>query len=123
VARLRHDYLDVVASSLLTWTARHGQWAALEALELLSPQDHNNQVAPAIMGNPIQRRRWFRNLYTRGPLFTRAVAYWGYRYFLRLGFFDGREGLIFHFLQGFWFRFLVDAMMYEKTQVRAPRNA
>ena len=26
---------------------------------------------------------------------------------------DGKEGLIFHFLQGFWYRFLVDAKIYE----------
>ena len=45
--------------------------------------------------------------------FARALAYWIYRYFLRLGFLDGKEGLVFHFLQGFWFRFLVDAMVYE----------
>jgi hypothetical protein len=31
----------------------------------------------------------------------------------RLGFLDGIEGLIFHFLQGFWFRFLVDSMIFE----------
>ena len=34
-----------------------------------------------------------------------SALYFGYRYFLRLGFLDGRPGLIFHFLQGFWFRF------------------
>jgi glycosyltransferase involved in cell wall biosynthesis len=122
LARLTHDYLDVVSSSLLIWTVRHGRWAALEALELQSPQDQHDQVLPSITGNPIQRRRWFRSLYTQAPLFTRALVYWGYRYFFRLGFLDGREGLIFHFLQGFWFRFLVDAMLYEKTRVPAPRN-
>jgi hypothetical protein len=26
---------------------------------------------------------------------------------------DGHEGLVFHFLQGFWYRFLVDAKIYE----------
>ena len=67
-----------------------------------------------LLGNPIERRRWFRNVYSRGPLFTRAFAYWSYRYLLRLVFLDGKEGLIFHFLQGFWFRFLVDAMIYEQ---------
>jgi hypothetical protein len=46
----------------------------------------------------------------------RALGYWGYRYFLRLGFMDGREGLVFHFLQAFWFRFLVDAMIYEEKR-------
>jgi glycosyltransferase involved in cell wall biosynthesis len=116
VERLRHDYLDVVSSSLLTWTLRHGRWAALEANELLFPQAVGRQVTPGVLGNPIQRRRWWRNLYGRGPLFARALAYWGYRYFFRLGFLDAREGLIFHFLQGFWFRFLVDAMIYEETR-------
>jgi len=36
-----------------------------------------------------------------------------YRYFFCLGFLDWREGLIFHFLRGFWYRFLVDAKYYE----------
>jgi hypothetical protein len=57
-----------------------------------------------------------RNTYVRGPLFVRAAAYWFYRYFLRLGFLDGTPGLVFHFLQGFWFRFLVDATIYEQKQ-------
>jgi len=40
-------------------------------------------------------------------------VYFIYRYFFKLGFLDGKEGLIFHFLQGFWYRFLVDAKIYE----------
>jgi hypothetical protein len=52
-------------------------------------------------------------LYLRLPLFYRAFLYWFYRYFLRLGFLDGKEGLIYHFLQAFWYRFLVDAKLYE----------
>ena len=43
----------------------------------------------------------------------RAFLYFGYRYFLRLGFLDGRAGLVFHFLQGCWYRFQVDALLYE----------
>ena len=30
------------------------------------------------------------------------------QYFFRLGFLDGKQGLIFHVLQGFWYRLLVD---------------
>jgi glycosyltransferase involved in cell wall biosynthesis len=114
--KLTSDYLDVVSSSLLAWTLRHGRWAGMEASELLDPQAAGNQVKPAVLGNPIQRRRWWRNVYAHGPLFSRALAYWVYRYFFRLGFLDAREGMIFHFLQCFWFRFLVDAMIYEKSR-------
>jgi len=47
------------------------------------------------------------------PLFIRPFLYFIYRYFLKFGFLDGKEGLIWHFLQGFWYRFLVDAKIYE----------
>lgn len=116
VARLRHDYVDVVASSLLSWTMRHARWAGMEAEELAHSRQASGQVTPKVMGGPIERRRWWRNAYGRGPLFARALTYWIYRYFVRLGFLDGKEGLIFHFLQGFWFRFLVDAMIYERRR-------
>src|SRR5580658_640734 len=114
VKPLDSDYLDIVATNLSTWTLRHKRWAELEANEMLAQDDRRRQVRPDLLGNPIERRRWFRNAYSRGPLFGRAFAYWSYRYLLRLGFLDGKEGLIFHFLQGFWFRFLVDAMIYEQ---------
>ena len=48
------------------------------------------------------------------PLFLRALGLFFYRYVLRLGFLDGMPGLIFFVLQTFWFRFLVDAKLYEK---------
>lgn len=113
---LRNDYIDVVSSSLVTWTMRHARWAEMEKSELMAPDNGERQVVPDVAGNPIQRRRWWRNTYSRGPLFVRALAYWMYRYFFRLGFLDGTEGLIFHFLQGFWFRFLVDAMIFESRR-------
>ena len=47
------------------------------------------------------------------PLFFRSFIYFFYRYFIRFGFLDGIRGLIFHFLQGFWYRFLVDVKIYE----------
>jgi glycosyltransferase involved in cell wall biosynthesis len=115
-AVLQHDFVDVVASSLSTWTSRHTRWAEMEASELLRGAPAGGQVKPGVTGTPIERRRWWRGIYSRGPLFARALAYWTYRYFFRLGFLDGREGLIFHFLQGFWFRFLVDAMIFEANE-------
>ena len=114
VEPLKHDYMDVVASTLSAWSLRHVRWAGLEAGEMMAVGSGAGQVVPDVLGNPIQRRRWWRRSYGRRPLFLRALVYWFYRYFLRLGILDGKEGLIFHFLQGFWFRFLVDAMIWER---------
>jgi hypothetical protein len=52
-------------------------------------------------------------VFQKSPLLLRPFAYFLYRYILRLGFLDGYEGLVFHVLQGFWFRFLIDAKLYE----------
>lgn len=116
IESLKQDYLDVLTSDLNTWTQRHARWAEAEARQMLTQGDASFalRVRSSMRGNPIERRRWLRDgPYAHAPLFLRAFLYWFYRYFLRLGFLDGREGLIFHFLQGCWFRFLVDAKMYE----------
>jgi glycosyltransferase involved in cell wall biosynthesis len=118
VAKLHHDYCDVVASDLSTWAKRHIRWAELEAIEMLSGNHGGNRVESRLFGTAIERRRWLRErLFWRSPLFVRAFAYWFYRYVLRLGFLDGIEGLIFHFLQGCWYRFLTDAHVYEARRI------
>ena len=122
VQSLKHDYLDIVACNLRSWTLRHSKWAQLEAEEILRVHKNGNRVRPDADGNPIEKRRWLREgVYLRSPLFSRAFLYWFYRYFFRLGFLDGKEGLIFHFLQGCWFRFLVDATIYEDKARLTPR--
>lgn len=120
LGRLRHDYLDILCSDLDSWLARHMRWAELEARELLSESSEASQVRAQPFGNPIERKRWLKNgVYNRAPLFLRAVLYWIYRYFLRLGFLDGKEGFIFHFLQGLWFRLLVDIKIAQMRNSRA----
>jgi hypothetical protein len=42
---------------------------------------------------------------------------------LRLGFLDGIEGLVFHTLQRFWFRFLIDARIWERRRQVAKPSA
>jgi hypothetical protein len=111
---LKHDYLNVITSDLHTWTLRHARWVGLEAREMMADDHAAHRVRPTLLGNPIERRRWMRErLYARTPLFVRAFLYWFYRYVGRLGFLDGKQGMVFHFLQGCWFRFLVDATIYE----------
>jgi len=124
VRKLEHDYLDVLTSDLTVWSARHVRWAELEAHEIAGGCNSEGRVEASFLGNPIERRRWLREgLYWRMPLFLRAFLYWFYRYFVRFGFFDGKEGMIFHFLQGFWFRLLIDAKLYEMRKRRATRRA
>lgn len=116
--KLRGDILDVITDSLGRFTERHNRWADLEAQEavLADKPDKARLIRPSAFGNPMQQRRFLKSTYEKLPLFIRPMVYFFVRYFLRLGFLDGRRGLIFHFLQGFWFRFLVDAKIYEARQ-------
>ncbi len=112
---LRGDIIDAFSESLTRFTARHNVWSDLEIGDKRLGNG-DNVLAGKILGDRRQRRRALRNVYDRSPLFVRAFGYFVYRYFLRLGFRDGIEGLIFHTLQGFWFRVLIDAKLYESRK-------
>jgi len=117
VIRMSGDLIDVISTSLESWTLRHVRWAGLEVQQQMrqaSPTGINNNLT----GTVIERRRWLKsNVFGRLPLFFRVFAYFFYRYILRFGFLDGVEGLVFHFLQGFWFRFYIDARLWEAQHV------
>lgn len=74
----------------------------------------HDSVASLRGGGQAGAKRWLKEaVYARLPSGLRAFAYFFYRYILRLGFLDGQAGTAFHFLQGFWYRYLVDAKVAE----------
>jgi hypothetical protein len=64
-----------------------------------------------------------RNLYGRAPLILQAFLYWMLRYFILLGFLDGKAGFVFHFMQGLWYRVVVDAKLHELERSRMHPDA
>jgi len=112
--KLKGDIVEENKASLTEWTDRHNRWSTSEVIEMVEGAQGKNQVMEKLFGTPIERRRWLKNrIFIKLPLFFRVFLYFLYRYFFKLGLLDGKEGLIFHILQGFWFRFLVDAKIYE----------
>lgn len=107
------DIENIVSHSLDRLILSHNKNATIEAEELYLGVEIG-EVEPKFFGNPIERIRWLKTrIFQRSPIFLRSFLYFNYRYFIRLGFLDGIEGLIFHFIQGFWFRFVIDAKVYE----------
>lgn len=113
--QLSGTMIDDIRMSLSEWTARHNRWADGEVSEL-DAGESKGRLQPDARGNPAQRKRYLRQKYNQLPLFIRPFGLFIYRYFFRLGFLDGTEGLIFWVLQTFWFRFLVDAKIWEKRK-------
>lgn len=112
-----HDFLeDNRQNHLKYWLRKHDDLSDGEMSDtLLETQDPRKDLKPRLFGNKVERTRWFKTrVYARSPLFLRAFGYFLYRYIFRLGFLDGVPGLIFHVLQAFWYRFYVDARIYEE---------
>jgi glycosyltransferase involved in cell wall biosynthesis len=114
-AQLKNVMIDDIRMSLSEWTSRHNRWADAEVREILNGRSEG-RVHGKLNGNVVERKRFLRNRYARMPLFIRSFGLFFYRYFVRFGFLDGREGLIFWVLQTFWFRFLIDAKLFEHSK-------
>lgn len=114
--RFNYDIVDRNLHGLTIWTEKHNNYATREAVDVLNTLYgflKYDDIEPAFFGSQAQRKRWLKLKYTQMPLFLRPFIYFHYRYFFQLGFLDGKSGLIWHFLQGFWYRFLVDAKINE----------
>jgi glycosyltransferase involved in cell wall biosynthesis len=110
-AKLKFDIIENNLNEDLTfWIAKHNKYASLQAHEEFKKLDLSKGK---FFGQQDERRLYLKNRWNSLPLFLRPLIYFMYRYFIQLGFLDGIKGLIFHFLQAFWYRFLVDAKIYE----------
>ena len=114
---LQGELIDDNLNSLTWWTEKHNHYASREAVDILNleydfmPRD---SVASLTKNSEISLKRWLKeSVYSRIPKGGRAVAYFFYRYIICLGFLDGYAGASFHILQGFWYRYLVDAKVAE----------
>lgn len=111
------EIVDDNLNSLTWWTEKHNAYACREAIDLLNLEygfmEHDT-VADLRSVQQAGMKRWIKEkVYAKLPGGARAFAYFLYRYVVRLGFLDGKEGTAFHVLQGFWYRYLVDIKLHE----------
>ncbi|MEZ4933755.1 MAG: glycosyltransferase family 2 protein [Saprospiraceae bacterium] len=102
-------------NSITSWIDKHNRYSTLQAQEELERKrgDRQQAVSEKLLGNPDQKTAWFKKIWFNAPLFVRPMIYFIYRYFFQLGFLDGKEGFMFHFLQAFWYRLVIDIKIDE----------
>lgn len=121
--RLKGQIIDDNRKPLDWWIAKHNDYASREVVDIMN-QRHGFMAHETIGklqgGNPAEIKRWIKeNIYARLPIGLRAAGYFFYRFILRLGVLDGPQGRAFHILQGFWYRYLVDAKLAEVQRYAA----
>lgn len=108
---LHYDFKD-----LNSYIARYNWYAGRELYDYVAYQEGASQDANTDEALMRHRRKKF-GLYYRAPRFFRAWLWFVYNYYFKLGFLDGREGYIYSYFEYYWYRFLIDARIfeYEKT--------
>jgi glycosyltransferase involved in cell wall biosynthesis len=106
------------------WSHKHIHYAAKLATEEVARRRGvvRRLVKGKFLGTPDERIVALKNMWAALPPYIRPLLYFLYRYVLRWGWLDGKQGLIFHFLQALWFRFLVDVSV-EQLLVAEPASA
>ena len=112
-----HDFCDHNLNNLSWFCHKHVNYAIREAVDLLDIEldltgaaetDSNKEISPQALAKRMKKHK-----YAKQPLFWRSFAYFCYRYFLKGACLDGKVGFIWTFLQGWWYRTLVDAKVFE----------
>ena len=112
VIEMKNDCLHQDFKSLYDWIDKHNKYSDREVLDYFNRKE--SQAHEALNKGAKFKRFVKFNIYYKLPMSMRAHLYYWYRYYFKLGFLDGKEGKIFAFLQAYWYRFLVDAKIYEK---------
>jgi hypothetical protein len=102
------------------WIAKHNKYSDLVAHEEVERMENLRQqtVPPRFFGSPDERTAWLKQRWWKMPRYVRPMLYFLYRIIFKLGILDGRTGLIFHFMQAFWFRLVVDIKIDELLKQR-----
>jgi len=97
------------------WIAKHNRYSDLLAQEEVERMQNLRvqSVHPKFNGSPDERTAWLKRLWWKTPRYIRPFLYFTHRFVFKLGFLDGRTGRMFHFMQGFWFRMVVDIKIDE----------
>jgi len=113
-----HPFSDHNLNDLSFFTDKHNKYATREAVDVLiqkySLLPRDEQILKDVSSSQASLKRFIKeHVYNRVPFQLSSLGYFLYRYFFQLGILDGREGLVYHFLQAAWYRFLVGAKVLE----------
>jgi glycosyltransferase involved in cell wall biosynthesis len=96
VGYLQSDMLHIDFKDMFHWLERHNRYSNWEArvyYNLLTGMEERGTIGADLFGDSVQRKRFLKRIWIRLPFkpFLRFIL----AYFIRLGFLDGKAGLIY----------------------------
>lgn len=111
---IHYDFKDMTH-----WTNKMNWYATREMqdyYDFINGKDSNVMGDSAITG---QRKNKF-GIYYKFPIFMRSQLLFIYYYIFKLGFLDGKEGFVYHYMYHRWYRTLVDSKILEQSITEKP---
>ena len=117
---LTGGFADDNLNSVTWFIDKHNKYATREMVDVILKKlvpDGDESITSGT-GLSIRTKRFIKqNIYMKLPYFLRPFLYFVYRYIFQLGFLDGPSGFAYHFMQGFWYRALVDLKCMEVERI------
>lgn len=104
---IHNDY-----NGLTAWINKHNNYSDREAADFYNHNNDETELANLSKSTRIRRFVKYK-VYYKLPTGLRSYLYYLFRLYIKGGILDGKEGRIFAFLQAYWYRYLVDAKIYE----------
>ena len=102
------------------WIKKHINNANREANLYLEKLKKQNAAISDDLSIKLKIKLWIRKyIWDKIPLGVRPLFYFLYRYFIQLGFLDGKEGFIFCVNHALWYQMLIDIKIIEKKEKNA----
>jgi len=113
----KENLVDDNLKGISFFVNKHNSYATREAVDVLNNKydlfEKDESIQKINDPQAKQKRMLKDKLYSKLPIGLRSALYFLFRYFFQLGFLDGWKGFVYHFMQGFWYRLLVDVKIYE----------
>lgn len=117
--KFEHSIVDASRIPLGVFIDKHNNYSSREAAMLLDAKFElrdltmTGSATSGDLAKEVLAKRAMRKKYAKMPLFWRSMGYFVYRYIVKLGFLDGKEGFCWDFFQGLWYRALVDGKVFQ----------
>lgn len=111
---LKNDCLHYDFKDLDAYINKHNSYASREVIDYYERRERIEEQATQLYKTAERTKKLRDGLYYRLPMFIRAKLYYWFRYYVQRGFLDGKEGKIYCFIQSYFYRFVIDAKIYER---------